>query len=138
MTEVVGYVAGAAAAFVLLLAVSVAVSVVLWGISTFVGEGNPGPSWADVRENATFALAWSVLVFVPVGLVMRFVDRGASAIPWTLAGIGIVGFGRAFLSSRLKADPVPLRLLWAILEGALLVLGFRLFALTQDICRSSG
>jgi hypothetical protein len=138
MTEVACYAAGAAAAFAVLLAVSLAVSVVPWAISTLVGDRNPGPGWNEVRENTRFALAWSVLVFLPVGLAMRFLNTGASALAWTLAGIGIAGFGRAFLSARLKADPVPLRLFWAILEGLLLVLGFRLFALTQDICRSSG
>lgn len=132
MIEAIPYAVAAAAAITLLFFVPLAVTLVRWAIGAFLRDEMPRPGRPSLLAGARFAVAWTLLAFVPLGLLTGLAKTGG-LFPWALALVATTGFVRAFLSSALKPDPFPWRFMWASLEAVLLANGFLLFTFTHDI-----
>lgn len=136
--EAFSYAAAATAAFALLFCVPLAVSAALRTVEAAFGDRTAGPGRSEALADAKFAAGWSLLGFLPVGLLLHLADPSGSYSLWALAAIAIAGFGLAFRASASDSDPLALRLAWAALEALLLVAGFWLFIFTHDLCQALG
>ncbi|MFN7941039.1 MAG: hypothetical protein U0X73_05545 [Thermoanaerobaculia bacterium] len=123
MGSPLAYFAGGVAAFATLALVPLALSLALRALGGLGEKAAAEPLGAEAARHARWALAWTGLVLVPIPLLLDATHAGRTAFDLAAGAVALAAFARAWIAGRSEPTPTPYRLLWAVLEAALVLAG---------------